>query len=836
MRRSLILILSMLLMSITVPAMTANYGKGVSRELADHRKATIKELGYSLHFDIPRERQTAIKGRMVATFSIESRQEVVFDFKNGGDEGVESVAVNGRKTAFTYRDEHIVVPKESLRSGQNKVEIAFIAGDQSLNRNDDYLYTLLVPERSRTLFPCFDQPNMKASFSLSLDIPSEWMAVANASVAKQVDGNGRKQLTFNPTHPISTYLFSFVVGNFQTATRQKDGRQMTAYYRETDEKKVAQLDTIFSQVASSIRWQEHYTGIKFPFEKYDFVILPGFQYGGMEHPGATLYNDRRMFLSENPTPDEELARMQLIAHEVSHIWFGDLVTMNWFDDVWTKEVFANYYAARITQPLFPNINHQLNWLKTYVAYAQSTDRTNGTNAIHQTLDNLQDAGLVYGNIVYDKAPVVMKNIAEIMGDELFRDGMRTYLKKYSYGNATWDDLIAILDSLTPTDLKTYSKVWVDEKGMPRITLKADGDNLVVDQHDPFGRAMTWQQSFDVMVCGSEKDTVMTLNIADSTTRVALPFAATRIVPNIDGRGYGLMEVDKDNMRWILSHWQNVDDDTQRQSLLMLLNENFYAKNVSARDFVSSLLTGLAKERNALIASSIVDCLPMPLRELDKLQKSDADRSLFAVSRSHAVPSCRKQMLRMIAREMTDESVVDSILQIWRNQSADNLDESSYTEIAYELAIRLPQQANEIISTQRGRINNPDRLRQFDFISRAAVGDTVLLDSLFASLLKAENRRIEPWTVSVLSYLNHTTRDEYSVKYIRQALDCLAEVQRTGDIFMPTNWVSALLSHHRCRQAYEQVVSFLKDNPDYPQLLKNKILQSAYPLYRTWADM
>lgn len=95
----------------------------------------------------------------------------------------------------------------------------------------------------------------------------------------------------------------------------------------------------------------------------------------MEHTGATLYNDTQMFLSENPTPDEELRRTQLIAHETAHMWFGDLVTMNWFDDVWTKEVFANYFAALITEPLFPQVNHQLNWMKTYTAASLSEDRT-----------------------------------------------------------------------------------------------------------------------------------------------------------------------------------------------------------------------------------------------------------------------------------------------------------------------------------------------------------------------------------------------------------------------------------------------------------------------------
>ena len=158
----------------------------------------------------------------------------------------------------------------------------------------------------------------------------------------------------------------------------------------------------------ALEWQEDFTGIPYPFAKYDVIILPGFQYGGMEHTGATLYTDRRMFLDEHPTLNERLSRSSLIAHETSHMWFGDYVTMKWFDDVWTKEVFANYFASRIVEPLYPDVNHRLNFIRDYIPASYSEDRTSGANPIKQDLDNLRNAGLVYGNIIYDKSPVIME--------------------------------------------------------------------------------------------------------------------------------------------------------------------------------------------------------------------------------------------------------------------------------------------------------------------------------------------------------------------------------------------------------------------------------------------
>ena len=430
------------------------YEEGISTELAQLRKQEIKDLKYSLSFSIPEQKQEAVEGEARISFLLQSPQEIILDFRESADK-IKEVSINGKATEYVFRNEHLILPKASTIEGKNEVHIRFIAGDQSLNRNEEFLYTLLVPDRARTVFPCFEQPNLKAEFTLQLEVPAEWEAVSNTSIASEESLNGRKLITFRPTEPLSTYLFSFVAGKLKKVEYADGERILTAYHRETDAKKVAQLDIIFQQVSASLHWLEDYTDIPYPFAKYSFIILPGFQYGGMEHTGATLYNDTRMFLSEHPTLDEELARAKLIAHETAHMWFGDYVTMDWFNDVWTKEVFANYFAACITEPLFPNVNHSLNWMKTYTSASLAEDRTPGSNSIRQPLDNLRNAGLIYGNIIYNKAPVMMQKLVEIMGEEAYQEGIREYLKTYAYGNATWDDLIAILDAKSEEDLASF---------------------------------------------------------------------------------------------------------------------------------------------------------------------------------------------------------------------------------------------------------------------------------------------------------------------------------------------------------------------------------------------
>ena len=591
------------------------YDKGVSQELAALRKQEIKELKYKLYFAIPEQKSVPVDGKITIEFNLDMSQEVILDFREESEK-IKSVSVNGQTSHYDFRNEHIILPKNNIIKGKNDITIQFIAGNQSLNRNDEFLYTLLVPDRARTLFPCFEQPNLKATFTLQLDVPTEWKAVSNTYITKEEIKSTGKTVTFAPTEPLSTYLFSFVAGKLEQKEYTEGDRKISAYYRETDPDKVAQLDTIFKQVAASLNWLEEYTDVPYPFAKYDFIILPGFQYGGMEHTGATLYNDTQMFLSKNPTPDEELRRTQLIAHETAHMWFGDLVTMNWFDDVWTKEVFANYFAALITEPLFPQINHQLNWMKTYTAASLSEDRTPGTTAIRQQLDNLQNAGLIYGQIIYNKAPVMMVKLVELMGKEAFREGIQEYLKTYAYANATWDDLIQILDSKTEQDLSAFSDAWVNQKGMPVINFERSGNQLIIRQQDPYQRGLNWPQKFNITLCG-ERDTTIEANLTNSQYHLTLPFTPTHILPNTDGRGYGLLVPDSNSLHWLLEHWQEIENETTRQAVLIMMHENYQAKNIPDTAWINALLNGIHREKNPLTASTLTNYRSAPLHEISQ---------------------------------------------------------------------------------------------------------------------------------------------------------------------------------------------------------------------------
>lgn len=811
-----LLIVAAFVMALGCTDTASRYDSGVSWELAKWRKATIKNLRYELRFDLVENR-----GSATLLFEVDKPQIIVIDFRN--TELVTSV----EGMAYSLENEHILIPKSEIKSGENSVFIEFDVDNQSLNRQEKFLYTLLVPDRARTLFPCFDQPNLKASYSLTLRTPKNWVAVSNTSVESEEVGEDSRTIKFRPTEPLSTYLFSFVAGELQKRTYDDGRHTFNAYYRESDPKRLEQLDTIFKQVASSLDWLEEYTGIKYPFAKYDLIILPGFQYGGMEHTGATLYNDTQMFLSENPTLDEELRRTKLITHETAHMWFGDYVTMAWFDDVWTKEVFANYFAARMTEPLFPDINHMLNRMKVHTSAAMSEDRTEGSTSIRQPLDNLANAGLIYGQTIYNKAPVVMDKLVEIMGEEAFRAGIQEYLKTYAYSNATWNDLIAILDRRCDEDLASFSDVWVNQRGMPHITLLRKENRLHISGCDPLGRGLHWPQTFTVDIVAG--NTTTRHEVVMRGEEVTLEVGnADYIILNSDGRGYGLFIVGDNDRAALLTNYATIADELSRQATIMNLRELYEANYITDEEWLSALIAGLTVEHNALIASTLCGYVTEPL---SALRSAEAEAELYAMSQSHALVSCRQQILRLLMQTATSAHLCQELYTIWHEAKHPLLSVNDYMTLAYELSLRFPERYDTIATTQRERITDEDRRRKFDFIIRSVNPSTEAQERLFEELLVPENRRIEPWTATVISYLSHPLRDRESAKYIYVGLSELREVQRTGDIFFPRNWVGALLENHRTKEAYDELQRWLGDNPDYPQLLRNKILQAAHPLLR-----
>ncbi|MBM3177880.1 MAG: ERAP1-like C-terminal domain-containing protein [Bacteroidetes bacterium] len=815
---------------------------GVSEKLAASRKSYISNLNYELYFEIPRDKNDSIPAAIKIVFDLEKiPNQLLLDFKDSA-ENIQKITLNDKllhsnSSTVSVSEKiiqygHIILPGAALYVGKNEARIQFLAGEGSLNRNPEFLYTLLVPDRASDCFPSFDQPDLKASFQLSLKIPPDWEAVSNGSKVSLDSSLESKTIKFSKADHLSTYQFAFAAGKFQKLTHESG---MTMYYRENDSKKVrSNVDVIFSLHTKALRWMEEYTGIQYPYPKLDFALLPPFQYGGMEHPGSIFYKEGSLFLDEGASINEQLSRASLISHEVAHMWFGNLVTMKWFSDVWLKEVFANLMAAKMVNPSFPEINHELRFLLAHYPSAYAIDRTAGANPIQQNLPNLNMAGTVYGAIIYQKAPIMMRNLESMMGEENFRKGLSSYLKKYQYANASWDDLLAVLSKQTNKNLNDWNSSWIKQPGMPGYHFSLSKGSLEVSLMDP-SRKINWPQSIQVSLLNNSSDTFQ-IDLPMSGSQLVIKdqriLPGSKIIPNSDSRGYGYFKLDQIMVEDALSSIHKEVNPVRKAGTWIMLWEEFLQANVHPEYLANALLQGIQSEKNPLI----LDYISSRFSDLYWKFLPSASRSSISASAEEVVLnrldtesniSVRRTLFNLFRSIATTENGTRQLKSIWMGKRDFGLkiSESDRMNLALGLSLRLPSLSDSIIDVELNRLTNPDRKAQLQFISTPVSPSVSSRTSFFNKLKNPAERVQEPWVLEGLRYLHHPTRVDESFNYLGESLNMLEEIQQTGDIFFPKGWLEVSLTNHYSDAALKVVDAYLAARPDLSPFLRRAVLQS-----------
>ncbi|HEX6324365.1 MAG TPA: M1 family aminopeptidase [Vicinamibacterales bacterium] len=819
---------------------------GIPLTLAEDRAQRVTDLRYFVTLRVPAAKDQPIRSRMVATFRLlDAGEGLAFDFAQPSDKLL-AVTANGGGVTPRVENGHVVIPAGTLLEGDNRVEMDFIAGDEPLNRNDEFLYALFVPARASLAMPVFDQPDLKARWTLTLEIPAGWTAVSNGEMQERAGGEAAETYRFAETQPISTYLFTFAAGKFSVETADRDGRAFRMFHRETDAGKLARnRDIVFDLHARALAWLEEYTGIPYPFGKFDFVLIPSFQFGGMEHPGAVFYNASSLLLDEAATQSQQLGRASLIAHETAHMWFGDLVTMRWFNDVWMKEVFANFMAAKIVNPSFPEVNHDLRFLYAHYPAAYEVDRTEGANPIRQELANLNEAGSLYGAIIYQKAPIVMRQLELLIGAETMREGLREYLRAHAYGNATWRDLVRILDAKTDTDLATWSRAWVEEPGRPVIRTHLPGEGgaapeLAFETIDPRGRGLVWPQVLHVET--SALQDVPGTDVPLGEGRVIVPGISSGdfVLPAGKGLGYGDFVIDPQSLEYLATSLHRIEDPLTRGAALVTLWESMLEGRVPASRVIDQLLTALPVEQNELTVNQMLGYLREGFWRYTAADERPALaarvepvlRAGLARASSTSVKTAWFNSLRSVA---STPGTLAWLERVWRRDEkvpGVPLAEPDEADLALDLAVRDVAASERILDAQLERMRNPDRKARFAFVMPALSRDPAARGRFFESLKDVNNRAREAWVLEAMRYLHHPLRAEASAPLVIPSLELVREIQRTGDIFFPKRWADVTLSGYQSPAVAARVRAFIDGLPsDYPPRLKWVLQASADPLFR-----
>lgn len=826
---------------------------GIPHTRAIDRAARISDLRYDLRLCLPEARHAPIPGHVTIRFELsDASRPLVVDFAPAGGAGVSSLRVNAAVAPPPLVPTgHIIISEHLLRVGPNTIEAGFTAGDGPLNRRDTLLYSIFVPARAHEAFPCFDQPDLKARWTLTLDAPAQWQVVSNGPLAvadTDGDADGSRVVSrFAETKPLPTYLFAFAAGEFLVDDGVRDGRTMRLFHSGADAALVERnRDWLFDAHAAALRWLEDYTAIPYPFDTFDIVLVPAFQFSGMEHPGALFYNATSLLLGESSTRTQELARASLIAHETAHLWFGDLVTMRWFDDVWMKEVCANFMAAKIVHPQFPELDHDLRFLHAHYPGAYDVDRTEGTHPIRQPLDNLTDAGSLYGAIIYLKAPIVLRQLELRIGETALRDVFREYLRRHVFGNASWTDLVDLLSGSGLPDIRTWSHAWIDTPGRPHVEvdLAVNAGTVSRARLQRATESGPGAQRLDVAIGRSGTVEHASLWFTDRAELPALVGIEPPdyVLPNGRGLGYGRFQLDPRSRDWLLDHLCEVPDALTRASAWLTLWDAMLFGEVAPSRLLTTALDAVRAEDNALNLHRLLAGIERLFWLFtDTLNDAEACLRIEALLRARLAEQTHTgaraalfATFRAVASTPGAVSWLQALCSGASHIEGLRLGNTELVAVALELAVREARDLDALAQDLSPSLDTEPR-GFLAFVAPALSADAATRQAFVSGLASPAARRPEPWVIEALRWLHHPLHESRSVQYLRPGLDLLLEIQRTGDIFLPKRWLDAMLSGHRSPAAAQVVHGFITDRPaQYPDALLRMLKASADPLFRAAA--
>jgi aminopeptidase N len=521
------------------------------------------------------------------------------------------------------------------RGAENRLEVeyenAFDTGGDGVFRfvdpedSAEYIYTNFEPYEAHRMAPLFDQPDIKARLTLEVLAPSEWVVLANGAerAAGPVEADGRTLRTFTETPPLSTYLFAMTAGAFVGERRELrlPGRAEAIPVGLWSRRSLAthlEHDRFHEMTEQAFLYFGALFGREYPFDKLDHVFAPEFATGAMENVGLIIYHEQYLFRSR-PTASDITSLTEVVFHEIAHMWFGNLVTMRWWDDLWLNESFATYvsYLCLTEGAPYPDAWRDFNvQLK---GWALREDDAPTTHPIAGSVLDTDQTFLNFDGITYGKGGAVLKQLGARLGREGFAAGLRLYFQRHAFANATLADFLAALEEGSGVPLADWSAQWLRTSGPNRfaaeVTEGPGGSiaNLSVRQEvvsgDPVLRqhlmriALIYPDRSGVRIEGHELLLDGERAHVPSATGRPLPLA---VIPNHDDLAVGKIALDAATIRFATERLEEIPDGLLRQVTWTAMWELVRDGSFSASDYAALLVARLPEERDASIVQQIVE--------------------------------------------------------------------------------------------------------------------------------------------------------------------------------------------------------------------------------------
>ncbi|MBW0274057.1 aminopeptidase N [Nocardia sp. MH4] len=480
---------------------------------------------------------------------------------------VESVTVNGQDAAVDYDGARLVI---GHLAETNTVVVRatgrYSRSGEGLHRFLDpadgatYLYTQYEPADARRVFACFEQPDMKAPFTFVVTAPAGWEVVSNRPIAATEDGESWQWVEFSPTLPISTYITAIAAGPYHRVESSWTRNELTIPLGVLCRASLAghlDADTILEVTEQGLDFFAEHFGYPYPWGKYDQIFVPEYNLGAMENPGLVTFTEAYVFRGAATAAQYE-GRANTILHEMAHMWFGDLVTMVWWDDLWLKESFADYMGALASAEATEWTDAWVAFANRRKAWAYSQDQLPTTHPIVADIGDLEAAKLNFDGITYAKGASVLKQLVAYVGREEFFTGVRRYFRTHAFGNTTLAELLTELSADSGRDLAGWARAWLQTTGMSTLTL--DGGEIVQTDPRPH-RLAVGLYDFDVAGDLVRRDRVE-LDIVADRTPLTLDPAPLRLLNDGD-LTYAKVRLDAESLATVERSLDRVIDPLAR---------------------------------------------------------------------------------------------------------------------------------------------------------------------------------------------------------------------------------------------------------------------------------
>lgn len=849
--------------------------EGITRELARHRAERISRIRYHLEMELVAGNPRII-GRVRIDFNLKTVDSpLTLDFRDLGPDGqviggeISDPEVNGRRIDDVRQiNGHILIGADHLRAGENSLQLGFTTRSAAAGRplirytertgggeGDEYLYTLFVPMDASLAFPCFDQPDLKGRFTLAVRAPASWTVIGNSELRETTPDGER---IFAETEPISTYVFSLAAGPFARLEAKLGNLPLRLFCRRTRlERAQEEWPAVLRLTSRGIEQLTGFFGHKFPFTKYDQVLLPGFAYGGMEHAGSTFLREDAILFRTTPTRGDLLSRASLLLHELTHQWFGDLVTMRWFDDLWLKEGFASYMAWWAMAAMGPGEAlglepHEI-WARFHLAHkpaAYAIDGSPGTTPIYQEVANLRDAKSAYGAIVYQKAPSLLRSLSLLLGEQSFRDGVRLFLRRHSFGNATWSDLIGAFEQSSGRSLARWAAAWIRERGMPQIDLRQEWregriESVRLAQSDIHRADGTEGRLWPIhtrLLLVDDDGRMTRQEVSFESREVEITALRGRrrpkfIFANADDAGYGRFLLDPRSRGAVMAEIGTISDDFLRTLLWGSLWEGVREVEIAPADYLSLVLKSMARERNEELLQNLLERAARTCQKyLTPAQQAEWTVRLEAQCAAGMSDGPTRgiriicfRTFRAIASTESARNLLREILVGRRSLPEVEISPLDRWRMLTSLLAHDDPDARRLLAEEATRDRSDDAPKQA-YIAGAAAPDPEVKKRYFEDYLRTD-RVPEDFIEGSLAGFNSWNQSRLTLSFLRPALEALPQIKRQRRIFFVLAWLNAFIGGQHEAEALKIVQDFLAGTP-LDSDLTLKVREVADELIRT----